>query len=436
MKFWIGLRQKFWFLPILFSLLALLAAYLTVELDRILTLEQKRMWFFQALLTDIDLAKIILSSLAVAIFTMITITFSSIMVVLTTYTAQYSPRTLQNFISNRITQRVLGVFVAGFIYTLFILLFLNRTQAKVLLITPTFAVNIAIACLAFFVYFIHHVASWIQVNNLISQLTERTLHSMASHFDTVLGEESPPENMDLLFHKTDLQPVTAQDSGYIQYIDVAGMIRTAARDDAVILMEKSVGDFVTKGAKIFSYRRFSEREVKAQEFLDLIVLGNERTAVQDIEFGLHQLVEIALRAVSPGINDPHTAVNCINRIGTILTTLSRYSINRPYHYGRDRQLRLILRLQSFSYYVYKSFYQIRHYASGDLTVMEGIITALQMIAEAGPPHNKETIWDFSRYITEGINTSDLMDWDKYYLNQRLRHLAVTTGFETAYRPLK
>ncbi|WP_309868288.1 DUF2254 domain-containing protein [Desmospora profundinema] len=435
MKFWLRLRQNFWFIPVLFSAIALYGAYITVELDRTLTLQQKKIWFFRALLTDVDLAKIILSSLAVAIFTMITITFSSIMVVLTTYTSQYSPRTLQNFISDKITQRVLGVFVAGFIYILFILLFLNQAKPKSLLITPTFAVNVAVACLAFFVYFIHHVATWIQVNNLISQVTERTLSSIASHFETVLGKEMPPENADLS-HIADLQSVVARDSGYIQYIDVAGLISIAARDDVMISMERSVGDFVTKGGQIFSYRRGSEKEIRIQEYLDLIVLGNERTTVQDIEFGLQQLVEIALRAVSPGINDPHTALNCINRIGTILTTLSGYSIVRPYHYDDNGQLRLILRFEHFSYYLYKSFYQIRHYASGDLSVMEGIITTLQMIAEAGSPDIKETIWDFSRYITDGIDPSELMDWDKYYLNKRLWNLAVTTGFESAYRPFE
>ena len=426
----IRVRSSFWYLPCLYGIAALFAAYLTIKLDAIIG--RNEVLYSQVpsiFLSDINLAQTILSSISASLLTMTTITFSTILVVLTTYLSQFSPRTLQNFITDHSTQRVLGIFVGGFIYAILLLLLLREDEFHTLFIVPVFAVIIAIVCLIVFVFFIHHVTTWIQVSNLIHDITVQTISSIEANFkDKDEVTPDPPWDdweSDEIKHITP-RIVTFNKTGYIQLIDVVALVEQARKDDSIIRIEKNLGDYIDQDTPLFSIWNFRQ-PLDINNYIKHITVGAEKAPIGDIQFGLTKLVEIALRALSPGINDPNTAVNSIEQLDKILTKLGKKHLPRPYHNDGDRNLRVIYEMPTYGDYLYRCFYQIRQYGSKDISVLVAIIKALTLIAEANSKDIKNIIWDFGRYIMEGVDQESFLSLDRKYIHEKLLTLAKATG---------
>ncbi|WP_246938693.1 DUF2254 domain-containing protein [Bacillus pinisoli] len=429
-KIWYFIRESIWFIPFLYGFISIILAIGSYYLDNYIAhhphLYKKIPIIF---LADIDLALTVLSSIATALLTMTTITFSSIMIVLTTFLSQFSPRTLQNFIADSPTQRVLAVFVGGFIYTVILLLVTRETKVHQLFILPTFAVIYALICLIFFVFFIHHVSRWIQVSNLIFDITTNALKILKNHFidKKNVHPDAPWEDWEYpeVLQSTPLI-VYPEKPGYLQSIDTNGLLKQATLDNSIVRVEARVGEFVDIDSPLLSIWKMEEKEI-AHNYLRFISLGLERRTVQDIEFGITKLVEIALRAVSPAINDPNTAINCIAQIGKILAVMSCKHLPRPFLNDENRSLRIIIDQPDFKEYLYKSFYQIRHYGKDDISIISSILQALIHIATKSDTETKKEVWEFAQYIVEGINRDAILSLDKHYLNGRLHELAKQTG---------
>ncbi|MCA1029460.1 DUF2254 domain-containing protein [Bacillus timonensis] len=426
----VRIRSSFWYLPCLYGFVALLLGIFSIKIDFYLSSQHELYHLLpDVLLSDIDLAQTILSSISASLLTMTTITFSTILVVLTTYLSQFSPRTLQNFITDHSTQRVLGIFVGGFIYSIVLLLLLKETDEQNLFFAPSFAVAIAIICLLVFIFFIHHVTSWIQVSNLIHDITSRTIQTIEKGYqnDKDVHKDAPWDDWEgedikhLPSHQLSLP-----NSGYIRFIDVKGMVKQASKEDCIIRIEKKLGDYIDQDTPLLSIWKTNNKDVEGN-YEKYISVGPEKAPIDDIQFGLTKLVEIALRALSPGINDPNTAINSIEQLGKILTKLGKKYLPRPYHNDEKRALRVILDKPTFNDYLYKSFYQIRHYGTEDISVLAAIIQALTLIAESNSKSVKDTVWEFSHYITEGINRDKLLSLDQKYLNNQLQTLARASG---------
>ncbi|KGX90526.1 hypothetical protein N781_06955 [Pontibacillus halophilus JSM 076056 = DSM 19796] len=408
-----SIRDTFWFQPSIYSVLAIVAVAISTALD---------LWFVPMIsnvipdlfLTNKSIASTLYGALITATLTMTTISFSSIMVVLTTYSSQFSPRTLQDFMTDRITQHVLGVYVFAFLYTLLNLILLTE-DGKRMLITPFLTVVVTVISLGFFVLFIHHSARWVQVNNLIGKIQHETLNVIKQSFsDKKYGvHESWNEEEIRQLQHVERNDVPIQEAGYIQHMNLQPFIQYASENDFVVHLQFQVGDYVEKGETLFSYWKNGEKEVDVNHSQDYILVGKERTNVQDIEFSIQKLVEIALRAISPGINDPHTAVNCINRIGTLLAELGRSYKYNKYYTDQEGQLRVIVDPKPYHEYLYKSFYQIRLYGKHDVSVMNGVLESMVKVAKVNGPAVKESVWNFSMYILRGIEEEG---YDPYDLN--------------------
>jgi uncharacterized membrane protein len=432
---------KFWFLPVIYSVLAFFLAILSIWLENNNTVERVKAYVPNVLLTDVFVTQTILGSFATAILTMTTITFSSIMVVLTTYSSQFSPRTLQDFISDRVTQRVLGVFVGGFLYSAFMLLFLKGLSPSELFVAPTLAVVIAVICISFFIFFIQHVATWIQVNNLIHTITTRAIKTIN---DTYLGSFVNRGEGNSTSDKWEIEEliqfnekfILSDDSGYLQTINLKALIKQTNKDDIIIQLQRQIGEYIVKQTPILVYWAKDNKKVDHKKYLELLKLGSERVTTQDVEFGIQKLVEIALRAISPAINDPHTAINCINRLGTILATLAKTPFPDRHYFDTNKNLRVILEIRDFPEYLYKTFYQIRHFGKQDISVMAALVTALQFIAESNNDHDiNDLVWEFSKYIISTIDVNQLHELDRNYINHKLTHLSRKTNHETEFSPM-
>ncbi|MDG5790052.1 DUF2254 domain-containing protein [Evansella sp. AB-P1] len=424
----IKIRSSFWYIPSLFGAFAVVLALVSLEVDSLITANESILRIIPVmLLTDLDLAQTILSSISASLLTMTTITFSTILVVLTTFLSEFSPRTLQNFITDNKTQSVLGVFVGGFVYSILLLLLLRENETTNLFIVPSFAVLFAIICLVVFVFFIHYVSRWMQVSNLIHEITYHTIKKIDNEFKDMedVHEDAPWEDWESeeLFNITP-RKILSDKAGYIKYIDLNGLLKQATNDDCIIQIERKISEYVDNDTVIFSlWIVGNSRDLSTKNYLKYIAVGTEKTPVENIDFGITKIVEITLRALSPGINDPNTAINGIENLGKVLSKLGSKYLPKSYLNDSNRNLRVMMDRADFSDYLYKSFYQIRQSGFNDISVLSAGIKALTFIAENNSKKIKEVIWEFAEYIIEGIDEEKLLTLDRKYINRQLEKLA-------------
>ncbi len=382
-------------------------------------------------LADFDLAYTLLSTIATSILTMTSISFSSILVVMTTYVSQFSPRSLQNFITDHHTQRILGVFISGFVYSIVLLLLTKHSSANGMdvLISPVFAVLIAIVSVGFFVFFVHHVAKWIQVRNLIQNIYNDTLNVMNRYWDDIEDEKEDDPWEDWEGEETlekHFQQIAAAQPGYVQWIHFQELVEQSKKDDTLVELLYSHGDYLGKGMPIMRVYG-NEGKIKKAKYNKYMIIGNARESIQDVRYGIIKMVEISTRSLSPGINDPFTAIECINYLGHTLAALSRKTFMENYLHDRDGNLRVLKKVYTFHDYLYQSFFQIRFYGRDDVAVLNALLDALHEISTHGKGAIQEDIWRFCRYIAEGIKQETFLDMDLDQMQEKLDHLAVMTS---------
>lgn len=423
------MRASFWFLPAIYGL----AAMISVAVIGMADLAVIKHWkdpIPNILLTRAEVAKDLYSALATAILTMTTISFSTIMVVLTTYSAQFSPRTLQDFMRSKSTHHVLGVYTFGFLFALLNLLLVGE-EAQ--LIRPIFMVITAIFGLSLFIYFIHMTSKRIQVNQLLKQI----------HIDgnRLIGEtnkeigyiESGTWNESVL-KELDRVPkhiVYSQKSGYMQNVDWKALFKRAEKENVILEVHAQSGMFIVEGEPLItiSYLVSDEKEArcKMDHFAKYVTVGAERTDIQDIEFTLEKLVEIALRAISPSVNDPHTAINCINRIGALLIKIGKSGRDMRFIANKDKQLRVVRPNITFDQYLYKSFYQIKHYGKEDISVLTALLKTMAQIASVSGDEVRKHIWIYHYEVLDVFDWKALSNLDYLYMRNAYDYLLASCG---------
>jgi uncharacterized membrane protein len=420
-RFLLHVKNSIWLTPSFYCIFSIILAIGVITIDTTFykDIEQILPDFF---VTSVDLAQTILGAIAGSLLTMTTITFSTIMVVLTTYSSQFSPRTLRNFVTNKITMRVLGVFMGGFVYSIFSLLFM-KSSIDHPVISSGVGVVFALVCLAFFAYFIHHVATSIQVSNLIEQLTKDVLEIVRAKIDLVDQKKNvtiekghyhePPERK----RKTEIHSTKY---GYLQLLDYNELLRLTTERDHTIIIKQKIGQFITQKVSIFTV--YHQEEEVTTDYQTIITVGSERTTMQDEEFALKKIVEITLRAISPGINDPNTAIDCIHHLGFALGEVSKLDGTLLIYHDEKGTKRVIVPQKPFEEILYSTFYQIIHYGREDISVIIAIFEALMITVENNKQQIKQTVWGFSHYILEGVDFDLLKQLDQKILQEKLSKL--------------
>lgn len=423
------LRSYFWFTPALYGVISILFAILTSLLDHYV--------MFSILTVDLTLAQTLLSTITSSLLTMTTISFSTIMVVLTTYLSQFSPRTMQDFLTDASTQRILGVFIGGFLYSLVLLLLLKGDSADTLYISPVLAVIYSVVCVGYFVFFVHHVGRWIQVSNLIHHITNKTIISINKNYNDQSVDTGDEPWKDWESEEIKLvEPIYifAPKAGYLLVIELEKLINQSKNDDSIVKIEVGLGDYIDEGTTVLSL--WGKRDhLDINHYLSFFHVGEERSTMQDIDFGLTKLVEITLRALSPGTNDPNTAISGIRALAKILTVLAGKNLHRSFYNDDLNNLRVINKQRHFQDYLYKCYYQIRHYGIDDVSVVAAMIDSLQVIAAQNGTKTKKLIWEFSLYIQQGIKRETLLELDRDYLNEKIEQLSIQTKQGHSYRSL-
>lgn len=408
-------------------LASILAAVALTRLD-FLFQDQFQDYFPDFLLSSPSLARSILTVLATSLLTMTAITFSTIMVVFSVYSSQFSPRTLQNFIADRLTQIVLGVFIAGFTYSIITLLLLHENEMGTIALSTLFAIILSLICIGFFIRFIQFISVSIQVNNLIEKINSEIFETYSQRIKDM--EDIRDKGMEIKKSSKSNIPnckktiIYAHTSGHIQLIDINGLIMLAKKNDILIEADKCIGDYVTESIVLFKVKCMKEeKDDIIDDIKGCFSIGNYRDTAQDLEFGLDKLEEIALRAISPGINDPNTAILCIRNMGNILSKMTEDYMGTLYFYDQDKNLRLILKNKEFKDLIYASFYKILGFSRDQVSILYSILEALLIISGNKQKGKYKALFEFTKYSIDGFNKRLLHPNDISLLNNRLKSIA-------------
>jgi len=389
LKYWDRLRSSFWFIPSLMACGAIALSFITVALDKTVTERwlQAHTWAYTG---GAEGASLVLSTVAASMITIAGVVFSMTLVALSLASSQLGPRLLRNFMRDTANQVVLGTFVATFVYCLLVLRTVRRADevAFVPHLSVTVGVLLALVGLGVLIYFIHHVSVSIQTNEAVARVGAELMEGIERLFPArdargnVAGV--PPGRLEQPA-QFDGQPsaIESRSDGYLQIVDVEALTRIAADSGLVFRLEQRPGCYLIKGRplmKAWPGNRVTDQ--LASRVNAAFVTGTQRTSAQDIEFAIYQLVEIAVRALSPGINDPFTANTCVDRLGSALCLLATRQTTTPNGVDDKGRLRVIVKAITFGELVDAAFDQIRQYGRSSIAVTIRILDTIALVAGA------------------------------------------------------
>ncbi len=376
------LANSFWFLPAVIALMAAGAAFGIVAVDHALGAKwaDHTGWIWSG---GADGARSVLSVIAGSVMTVVSIVFSLTITTLAQTSSHYGPRVLRNFTSDKGVQFTLGTFIATFVYCLLVLRTVRSVQESEFV--PYLAVNLgvamAVASLGVLIYFIHHVSQSIQAENLIAAVGRDFEAALPILFPEGIGNKYQPEDAPDQGEWLDGRAVATATSGYLQRVDENQLMAIAIKFDLQIKLEKRPGDFAANGSTLLRALPAASVTKNAVGALrGCFSLGEIRTPHQDSRYSLQQLVEIATHALSPGINEPFTALTCIDWIGASLRGIAGREIPVAERSDHKGHLRVVAPPVSFGELASTSFDQIRLYGTSNPDIAIGLLTMIAGLA--------------------------------------------------------
>lgn len=376
---WDGVRTSLWFLPAILGAMAPILAFSARYLDTLLGSEPQEgnaRWIYQG---GPDQAREIVATILSAIGTMTSLVFSITMVVLTLAAGQFGPRLVRNFMARRLTQLVLGTFVLTILYALLLLSALGVEQKEGTFPSVTLAVGLAALCLGLLVVFIHHLATSIMSESLIEAVGGE-LDDGVAKLDLAEADQHCSDDLPRDFSQR-AAFFGIDDFGYVQSIEIDHILKSSRQADVLIGLELRAGDFVIANGRGFGiYPAERSSQALAEQIRTAIMLGPHRTPVQDLEFPIRHLVEIAVRALSPGINDPYTAVSVIHRLSAAWPQLMKREVPTGVYHDEDGRLRLVGPSIDHAGLMNAAFSQIRQAGAGMPLVMIHLLKTFRSMA--------------------------------------------------------
>ena len=388
LRLWLDrLRTSLWFVPSLIVLAAVVLAYAALAIDARLPDQ----WWKDATglvaLFDVRIGggMATLQVVGTSIITIAGVVFSITIAAMTLASGQYTSRVLRNFIRDRGNQTVLGLFLGIFVYCLLIMRSLSGVSdnSHAPPLSMLLALLLAFVGIATLIYFIHHIAMSLQATRVVASIGESALPSVDRHFP---DRFEPPEESDLERRKPvdgQRKSLRSRRNGYVTGINFDDLLVAADKCDCLVRVWRGPGHFVTEGEAV--------AEVQSGEALDEDVLDDllgawsfsqQRTLENDPAYGLRQLVDVALKALSPGVNETSTGVMCVNWIGVMLVRMSGRRMP-PRILSGEEYIRIITHAPGMAEFIHDGFDQIRQNASGNVAVLKRQLEVLLTLA-SGP----------------------------------------------------
>ena len=380
--FWARINANYWFYPAIFSILAALLAFLMIYLDRS---------GFAEWLNDVDWivparpkgASDMLTVMAGSMIGVASTVFSITLVAVTYASGNYGPRLLTNFLEDRGNQLSLATFIGSFVYALIVLRSVRsedetpatagQAAADALPgFTPQlsllFAYILMALCVGVLVFFLNHIPSSIRINTVLEGIASRLLKAIRETYpvEEQFADARQPEGG---------KPITAWDTGYVQMIDFEDLEKTARDCGCTFSLRVRTGDFVHRDLPLMDIKG-CEPETIEKTVREDFTLGAARTPEQDPQFLIDELVEIGLRALSPGINDPFTAITAIHWLGAATSEIGRRDLRKDVCGEDAEDCPVIPCPDDFEHYVKRGFGAIRSAVSTSATASQVMFDTL------------------------------------------------------------
>lgn len=386
-------------------------------------------------------ARAVLSTIGGSMITVAGTVFSITIAAVVYASGQYGPRLLSNFMRDRGNQVTLGTFIATFLYCLIILRTVRSPEESggvgfVPNLGLLVAVLLAVCSIAVLIFFIHHVPSKLHINSVIEDVGDRLLREIDQRFPNFIGSSrgDAPNASDkaipAVFRKgakrdADAEPgaVRAAETGYIQLVDDEELLRVACELSLVLRLQYQPGDFVHVGRTLVeTWPDEACDEESADRLRNAFSIGSQRTALQDLRFLIDELVEIAARALSPGVNDPFTAVTCLDWLGAAMSDLSQRELPSPLREDEHGALRVIAHPLTFRYFLDRSFGALTQYCAGDTVAALRFLAALGEVAlSCNDPDNLAALAEQGARLSELASLS-LSGANERQVSQRAKEL--------------
>ncbi len=414
-----NLQEAFWFIPALMSFAAVVMAVFLVQVDLFVDVPLETIL---PISNDPDGARTMMSTIASAFLGIAASLFSITLVAMTLASQQFGPRLLGNFMRDRTNQTVLATFIGTAIYCLLVLWSIQDDQGATFV--PQLAVAGGIVWAAFglgmFIYFIHHIAESIRLSQLVAAIGDDFDVVLGRMYPKMIGESAstavPLGNASIDKLIADFHPIESSRSGYVQSVNGERLMQLAVDHDLIVVLNLRPGQFMSYGQVVaYAGPREGELPPELTEAIEQgFLLGNDRSQVQDIDFLFEKLAEIGIRAMSPGVNDPYTAVMCLDRIGAGLSRVVAQELATSNRYDTNGTLRVIAReTTTLDGLMSTSFEQLRYYAASDLSVLSHMLHVLtQVTLQTNHPDHRDVLREHIARTQHYIEQIEPQGWDK------------------------
>lgn len=417
------LKGAFWAIPAMLLFLAIWLAVLTLWLD-VNHSKNVVFWFLDG--SDVQDIEATLATTAAAILGVAGVSFSVTIASLTLASQQFGPRLIPNFIEDRFTQTVLGFFVATFLFCM-LSIQLSGVVVSQGSHTPVFTLIVTLVLtivdLLLLVLFIHHVCVSMQADSVIAGV----FGELRQCIKTLLPKDADVTQPTAKF-ECDVEhgeAVRALVDGYIQHIDVEGLVEYCESHDLQIQFEHRAGDYLLSRSVLARLCAGPVSPKLERKINDFVVTGYTRSPRQDLEYCIRQLVEIALRALSPSVNDPFTAMTCIDRLGTGLCDIADRPMPSSAHTDSTGKVRLVVDNPDYKGLVDAAFNQIRQAASGKIDVTIRLLEIIcSVISQACSKEQVDALHHQAKLIYSAAIDSRVQSEDKRAIETRYHDINV------------
>lgn len=395
LNLWDTVRSGYWFVPSILAVVAVVLSMAMPWVDEYFKAVEYKLpeW----IVTTTDTARTTLSALAGATIGVTGTVFSITIVTLSLTSQQFGPRLLRRFMYDLTTQFTLGALLATGFYCLLILRVVENHEDG--LVAPHLSVLMGVVLaglsMVMLIIFIHHVAVMIQAPTVVAAVATDLDDAIDRIFPEKIGEPGSGDGMgeqvgQQIVARLSDHPmiVPSRHEGYLQAIDAEGLMLLAVEQDLILRLQSEPGDFIAREAALVEVWPRDERRIAdldadrlSDRLNEMFITGNRRTPRQDVICAVNELVEVAVRSLSPGINDPFTANNCIDRLRTALSRIADRQLPSRYRFEEEGgQLRVIANPVTFPGVLDAAFDQIRQYGRGAVSVTIRLLEAMGAIA--------------------------------------------------------
>jgi len=385
---WENVQSSLWFIPTVLVGVAVLASSLLIEADVALAQRDSLLipWLFSG---TADAARTLLSVVAGSLITVISIAISLTIVALVQASAQFTPRVLRQFTASRVNQVVLGTYTATFVYALLVLRTVrsgDEGKSFVPALSVTSAVGLALLCLALLIFFIHHMSQSLQVAVIMDEVREEVIAQIDLLYPEGIGDRMAAPSSPATI-KAQLSPngtsmvVRATRTGFVRKIDEQTLLEIPLASTQRVWIRPQIGDFVANGTILAELDQVDGRvEQVSKQIQDAFIIDRERTITQDMLFGIRQLVDIGLKALSPGINDVTTAEYALYHLGDAVGRLAERAFPPNVRTTDNGQTEFLFNRPTWDDIVDSAFSQLRRAAAGDVHATHTLLQVLHDLA--------------------------------------------------------